>query len=400
MYPVHVMKILFRKWVGVVCASLAMLALALYLQMNGSSVVRATPGPSVPVQPVTSDVAFHHEVLARGLEHPWAMAMLPDRRILVTERPGRLRLVTREGLHPDPIAGLPDIAAIGQGGLLDVTLHPDYQRNGWIYLTYSAGSRLGAGTHLARARLQGHQLKDVQVLFRQDPLTMGGRHFGSRIVFDRAGFIYFTIGDRGDQDRAQQLDDHAGALIRLSADGRIPDDNPFVGQPGARPEIFSYGHRNPQGMTRHPVSGEIWLHEHGPQGGDEVNRIRKARNYGWPVITYGVNYGTGTRIGEGTHKPGMEQPVHYWVPSIAPSGMAFYRGNRFPDWDGDLLVGSLKFQLLARLEMEDGRIVSETRYLTRRFGRIRDVRTDAEGAVYLLTDADEGQLIRLTGLAN
>ncbi|MCB1803469.1 MAG: PQQ-dependent sugar dehydrogenase, partial [Gammaproteobacteria bacterium] len=205
---------------------------------------------------------------------------------------------------------------------------------------------------------------------------------GSRLVFDRAGFLYFTIGERGDMDRAQRLDDHAGSVIRLYDDGRIPQDNPFVDRVGARPEIFSYGHRNPQGMTLHPQTGELWLHEHGPQGGDELNLLQAGRNYGWPVITYGVNYGIGTRIGEGTHKPGMVQPSYYWVPSIAPSGMTFYDGDRFPQWRGSLFIGSLKFQLLVRLEMVDGEVVKEERLLRGQLGRIRDVRSGPEGLLY------------------
>lgn len=390
-----------RLLAALLIGMLALAGTALLLRGSGPELVaaEATAGSGV-ITPVESRLEFQYEVVAAGLQHPWGMAFLPDGRILVTERSGQLRIVTGKGLHAAPVTGLPEITATGQGGLLDIALHPDYAENGWLYFTYAAGSRWASGTHLARAKLAGQQLTDLQVLFAQNNLSMGGRHFGSRIVFDDQGFVYFTIGDRGDQDRAQDLADHAGSVIRLHDDGRVPADNPFHQQAGAQPEIFSYGHRNPQGMARHPVSGEIWLHEHGPQGGDELNHVHAGVNYGWPVITYGVNYGTGTRIGEGTHRPGMAQPAHYWVPSIAPSGMAFYQGARFPDWQGDILLGALKFQLLVHLDMDDGRVVGETRYLAGRFGRIRDVRSGPDGAIYLLTDADDGQLIRLTGFAN
>jgi glucose/arabinose dehydrogenase len=232
-------------------------------------------------------------------------------------------------------------------------------------------------------------------LFRQTPKTGGGRHFGSRLVFDREGYLYVTLGDRGDRPRAQRLNDHAGSLIRLHDDGRVPADNPFADRKGARPEIFNYGHRNMQGAALHPDTGLLWTHEHGPQGGDEVNVERPGVNYGWPVITYGVNYGIGTPIGEGTAKPGMEQPIHYWVPSIAPSGMAFYTGDRFPGWRGDLFVGALKDRTLVRLELEGERVVGEERMLRGELGRIRDVRTGPDGYLYLLTDENPGTLARL-----
>lgn len=338
---------------------------------------------------------FRVVTICEGLEHPWGLAFLPDGRMLVTERPGRLRLIEDGVLNPEPVAGLPEITASGQGGLLDIVLHPNYRENGWIYFSYVAFDTDGMGTRVARARLDGMQLRDLEVLFRLNIGSMTGFHFGSRLVFDRAGFLYFTIGDRGDKDRAQRLDDHAGSVIRLHDDGRVPADNPFVGRADARPEIYSYGHRNPQGMTLHPLTGELWLHEHGPQGGDELNLLQAGRNYGWPVITYGVNYGIGTRIGEGTHKPGMVQPIYYWVPSIAPSGMTFYDGDRFPQWRGSLFIGSLKFQLLVRLEMVDGEVVKEERLLRGQLGRIRDVRSGPEGLLYLLTDASNGRLVRL-----
>ena len=293
------------------------------------------------------------------------------------------------------IEGLPAIRASGQGGLLDVILHPDFDNNQLIYLSYVAGNRKGMGTEVVRARLDKNRLQDPQVIFRLNRKTNTSRHVGSRLAFDRQGFLYITIGDRGNRPRAQELGDHAGSVIRIYDDGRIPEDNPYINQLGRLPEIYSYGHRNPQGMAVHPATGQIWIHEHGPQGGDEVNVIEKGINYGWPVITYGVNYGIGTKIGEGSHKPGMQQPLYYWVPSIAPSGMAFYQGQPFKDWEGDLLVGSLKFQQLVHLKLNGQQIVAETRYLTGKLGRIRDVRTGPNGYIYLLTDASNGRLIRL-----
>ena len=340
--------------------------------------------------------AFRVVTMTRGLEHPWGLAFLPDGRRLVTERPGRLRLVAADGtLDPQPVTGLPTIAIHGQGGLLDVALHPGFAENGLIYLSYAARGEGGVGTEVARGRLVDHRLENVEVLFRQQPKSSGGRHFGSRLVFDRQGYLYITLGDRGEQERAQKMDDLAGKIVRLHDDGRIPADNPFVDRPGARPEIYSLGNRNVQGAALHPVTGELWAQEHGPQGGDEVNVIRAGRNYGWPVITYGVEYVVGTKIGEGTHKPGMEQPLHVWVPSIAPSGMAFYQGDRFPRWRGDLFVGALKDQMLVRLRFDGEKRVEEERLLKGVLGRIRDVRAGPDGYLYLLTDSPDGVIARL-----
>lgn len=348
-------------------------------------------------QPVQTELGrVDYEVVAQGLEHPWSLAFLPDGRFLVTERPGRLRIVEADGrLHPEPVTGLPFIEASGQGGLLDVVLHPNFENNQWIYFSFNEPGTDGMGTAVGRGRLQGGQLNETQVLFRLSPKSSRGQHFGSRLVFDRQGHLFITLGDRGDRPRAQDLSDHAGSVIRLNDDGSIPADNPFVGHTDARPEIYSYGHRNIQGATLHPVDGKLWTHEHGPQGGDEINLPEAGVNHGWPVITYGVNYGTGTRIGEGTEKPGMAQPLYYWVPSIAPSGMAFYQGDRFPAWRDDLFVGSLKFRLLVRLRIRDGQVVHEERMLQDQLGRIRDVRSGPDGLLYLLTDADDGRLVRL-----
>ena len=347
-----------------------------------------------PIQ--TEKQAIDYQVLTGGLEHPWSLAFLPDGRFLITERPGRLRMVESDGrLVPQVIDGLPEIETSGQGGLLDVVLHPDFGNNRWVYFSYNEAGRGGMGTAVARGRLEGMRLNDTEVLFRLAPKSSTSYHFGSRLVFDRQGHLFITLGDRGDRPRAQDLADHAGSVIRLNDDGSIPADNPLVGRTDARPEIYSYGHRNIQGASLHPESGRLWTHEHGPQGGDEINLPEAGMNYGWPVITYGVNYGIGTRIGEGTEKPGMAQPLYYWDPSIAPSGMAFYQGDAFPAWQGDLFVGSLKFRLLVRLRIQNGKVVHEERMLKGELGRIRDVRLGPDGLLYLLTDEDDGRLIRL-----
>jgi glucose/arabinose dehydrogenase len=339
-------------------------------------------------------------IVARGLEHPWGLAFLPDGRMLVTERPGRLRIVDPDGSISPPLSGLPEIATRGQGGLLDVALHPGFEDNGLVYLSYAAEGRSGVGTEVAKGRLEGNALVATEVIFRAMPKGSGGRHFGSRLVFHPDGSLFVTLGDRGDRPRAQRLDDHAGSVIRIDDKGNVPPNNPFVGSGGAKPEIFSYGNRNVQGAAMHPVTGELWAHEHGPQGGDELNVIRAGVNYGWPVITYGVNYVLGTSIGEGTKKEGMAQPLHYWVPSIAPSGMAFYTADRFPKWRGNLFVGALKFRQLVRLELRGERVVHEERMLQDVLGRIRDVRQGPDGNLYLLTDDPDGVIARLEPLVN
>lgn len=365
----------------------------LFLSMAALTPLAAQDRSSV----ITSEKhAFRLTTVVTGLENPWSVAFLPDGRLLITERAGRLRLVGSDfRLDPQPIGGLPESLERGQGGLLDVALHPQYAQNGWIYWAYNAPGPGGWGTAMARGKLQGHRMTSVQVLFSMHPKTRSNQHFGGRIVFDKAGMVYLTLGDRGDKDRAQRLDDHAGSVIRLHDDGRVPADNPFVNRAGALPEKWTLGNRNMQGAALHPQTGEVWTHEHGPQGGDEINVMRPGLNYGWPVITYGVNYGLGTRIGEGQAKPGMVQPLHKWVPSVAPSGMAFVSGSQFPQWQGDLLVGALRGQMLVRLVLDGEKVLREERLLQGRAGRIRDVRMGPDGLIYLLSDGPDGALMRL-----
>ena len=335
--------------------------------------------------------------VATGLDTPWSVAFMDGERMLVTERPGRLRMIERGRLLQQPVAGLPPVRAQGQGGLLDVSLHPDFARNSLIYWSYAGGDDSEAGTEVARGKLSGdasagYRLDNVEVIFRQQPKASGGVHFGSRLVWDRAGNLFVTMGERGQMQQAQNLSVHLGKIARITDRGQVPADNPFATKAGVRPEIYSYGNRNVQGAALHPVTGELWAHEHGPQGGDEVNLIRAGRNYGWPVITYGVNYGSGTKIGEGTEKAGMEQPLWKWVPSIAPSGMAFYTGERFPKWKGNLFVGALAGQLIVRLVLDGNSVVREERI--KGTGRTRDVRMGPDGLLYVLSES-EGTLLRL-----
>jgi aldose sugar dehydrogenase len=336
-------------------------------------------------------------VVAKGLEHPWGLAFLPDGRLLVSERPGRLRIVERDGQLSAPLAGLPEVAAGGQGGLLDVALHPQFTSNRLVYWSFSEPGDGGAGTAVARGRLDGQRLADVQIVFRQVPKVGGGNHFGSRLVWARDGHLFVTLGDRfSRKDDAQRLDNHMGKLVRIDADGRAPADNPFVKRDGARPEIWSYGHRNIQGAALHPDSGELWTTEHGPQGGDELNVPAAGANHGWPIITHGRNYGSGTRIGEGTERADIAAPLRTWLPtSIAPSGMAFLTSDRYPGWKGNLFLGALRGTHLVRLELDGRKVLRESQLLTDQHARIRDVRQGPDGWLYVLTDAPDGQLWRL-----
>lgn len=348
----------------------------------------------------SAEHAFRVVTVAEGLDHPWSIAFLPDGRKLVTERAGRLRIIDREGkLLPTAVQGVPEVVARGQGGLFDVLPHPRFDENQWLYLSYAEPGEGGQGTAVMRAKLVSEgataRLEQQEVIFRLQPKSGTNHHYGGRLVFDRDGLLYLTLGDRGEMERAQRLDDHAGKIIRIHDDGRVPQDNPFVNRADAKPEIYTWGNRNVQGAALHPQTGVLWTHEHGPQGGDELNIMRAGVNYGWPVITYGVNYVTGTKIGEGTHKEGMAQPIHQWTPSIAPSGMAFYTGDKFPQWRGNLFVGALRFQLLARLELDGDKVVKEERLLERKVGRIRDVRAGPDGYLYLLIDDRRGKVLRL-----
>ena len=379
------------KWPS--AATLLIAGLFLHAAAPGARAQPASP----PVRSVT---------VAQGLENPWALAFLPDGRYLVSERPGRLRVVEADGRLNPPVAGLPSVAASGQGGLLDVVLDRGFASNRTLYFCFSEPAPAGAAgnsTALARARLSEDRtrLDDLRVVFSQRPKVASSLHFGCRIVEGMKdgrpdGTLFLTLGERFQRMQdAQTLDNHHGKVVRVGKDGSVPRDNPFVGRAGALPEIFSYGHRNPQGATLGP-DGRLWMHEHGPQGGDEINRPQPGRNYGWPVVTYGENYGGG-KMGEGTAKAGMEPPLHYWVPSIAPSGMAFLTSARYgAAWQGSLFVGSLKFGTLHRLEVgQDGQVRREEKLLEGHGERIRDVRQGPDGWLYLLTDSPQGRLLRL-----
>jgi glucose/arabinose dehydrogenase len=357
------------------------------------------PGRAQAQEVTTEAGAFRLEAIADGLENPWGFAFLPEGGMLVTERPGRLRLVDGAGRLSAPIRGLPGIAARGQGGLLDVALDPAYADNRRIYLTYSEPRERGNGTAVLRAVLTrvgaGATLEDPTVIFRQMPNYSSNNHFGSRIAFAPDGAMFVTLGDRyGGMDQAQTLDNHLGKVVRITTDGAPAPGNPFLGREGALPEIWSYGHRNPQSAAINPATGELWTIEHGARGGDEVNIPRAGRNYGWPVITYGRDY-SGARIGEGTRKEGMEQPVFYWDPSIAPSGMAFYDAAAVPAWRGSLFVGALRGQMLVRLTLDGDAVTAEERMLRDLGERIRDVRHGPDGALYLATDSEQGRILRL-----
>ncbi len=310
-----------------------------------------------------AQVEFDVEVVTDKLSNPWGIERLPDGRMLVTERAGDIRIVQDGKLLADKVQGFPEVYAQGQGGLMDIKLHPDYASNGWIYFTYSSPSGGGnAHTAVLRAKLQGNQLVNQEKLFQALPQVRSGVHYGSRLVFDGNGYMYISVGERGTMQNAQDLSTHSGSIIRLHDDGRIPSDNPFVNQAGAMREIWSYGHRNPQGMAMHPVTGAIWAHEHGPKGGDELNIIQKGKNYGWPLVSYGINY-DGRPITDKQEMEGVENPVYYWDPSIAPCGMAFVTGDKYPGWKNSILIGALSFRYVARVEVKDGKFVREEKLL-------------------------------------
>jgi glucose/arabinose dehydrogenase len=346
-----------------------------------------------PTPPSTRGVVTA-ETVTGGLVNPWAIEFLPDGRALVTERPGRLRVLSPSGQLSAPVTGVPAVFAQGQGGLLDVAIDPEFAQNQRIYFSYAESGSGGAGTAVARARFTGTALEDVQVIYRQEPKLNGGGHYGSRLVFDRTGLLYVTLGDRMNwRDRAQDLSMGQGKIMRITTSGAAPADNPFPTVTNAQ-AIWSYGHRNVQSAALHPETGQLWTVEHGARGGDELNRPERGKNYGWPIITYGVDY-SGARIGEGTAKAGLEQPVYYWDPVIAPSGMAFYMANAMPGWRGSILVGSLSPGALVRLELANGRVIREQRYLGELGERIRDVAVGPDGFVYIVTDSGNGRVLRV-----
>ena len=367
----------------------------------------AGQAPALPPVVIPSPKTVHRSVLhnyriitvAEGLENPWSMAFLPNGDMLVTERPGRLRVIRKGKLLPEPVAGVPTVRRGGQGGLLDVVAHPAFATNRLVYLSYSKPSAdtLQGTTVVVRGRFENDRLTNVQEIFEGKLWSQGRGHHGSRLAFDRNGFLYITLGDRmvppaGDlaAHPAQDLSNHFGTIVRLHDDGRVPADNPFVNRSGALPEIWTYGHRNVQGFAIHPTTGEVWATEHGPQGGDELNLIEPGKNYGWPVIGFGMNYRTGAAIHTGTHREGMEQPKHLWVPSIATSGLLFYTGDKFSEWKNSLFVGGMAGEVLVRLTFDGQRVTNEER-LVQRMGRIRDVRQGPDGFIYLAIDHRGGQ---------
>jgi aldose sugar dehydrogenase len=333
------------------------------------------------------------EIILKNLQSPWALAFISESEALITLKGGELLRANLNNQKTIPVSGVPESVIRGQGGLLDIELHPQFTNNQWIYLTFTRKTIAGYTTALAKARLQSHQLTGSKVIFTAQAYASGGRHFGSRLAFDNLGYLYMSIGDRGQRDFAQDLMRHNGKIIRLLDDGKIPADNPFIGNSNALPEIYSYGHRNPQGMVFDKKNNQLWIHEHGPMGGDELNLILPGKNYGWPLVSYGREY-YGPRISEHTELPGVENPVFYWVPSIAPSGMTIYDHDRFKEWQGDILIGALKYQLITRVIMEDTKALAEQRYLEGS-ARIRDIKTGPDGAIYVLTDGANGQLWRI-----
>lgn len=349
----------------------------------------------IPARVTTEKAAITVETIASGLDHPWALAFLPDGRMLVTERSGQIRLIGADGAVSKPLGGVPQVSARNQGGLLDIVLDPNFKTNRLIYISFAEPRQGGNGTSVARARLSddASRLEQVEVIFRQEPTYSGGHHFGSRLVFDRSGMLFVTLGDRFFlRNEAQNPANHLGKIVRIRPNGGAAPGNPV--KAGTQPEIWSIGHRNVQGAALNPATGELWTAEHGARGGDEVNIPRKGRNYGWPIITYGIDY-SGLKIGEGTAKDGMEQPIYYWDPSIAPSGMAFYTGKAIAPWQENLFIGALAGSALVRLEVKGDQITHEERFLTGTGERFRDIRQGPDGFLYVLTDSAEGKLLRL-----
>ena len=360
-----------------------------------ASAVLAAPAVVRAQEIIRSAKASYRLVtLSRGLEQPWGMAFLPDGRLLITERPGRLRVFANGRLERTPIGGVPKVYGRGQAGLLDICLHPDFARNRVLYLSYISDGPGGPVTTAGRAELAGDGLRGMTPIFEALPRRSGSLNLGSRLLFDRAGLLYVTCGDRFQMNQAQDLADLAGKIVRLRDDGSVPADNPFVGRVGARPEIFTWGNRNPQGLALHPETGKVWEVEHGPRGGDELNILEAGANYGWPRVTYGVNY-DGSRITDTRSQPGMKDALRTWVPSISPCGLAFYTGDRFPGWKGSLFTGALSAEALFRIELDGERYRSEERLIEGRLPYIRDVRQGPDGFIYLVTHSDDGGLYRL-----
>ena len=370
--------------------------------LASAAVALAAPALALDETIDTEQARIRAETVVDGLEHPWALEFLPDGSALVTERPGRLRLVSPEGELSEPLAGVPEVDARDQGGLLDVALDPSFEENRLVYVSFAEPGEGGTNsTAVARGRLSndGTALENVEVIFSQQPKLPSTMHFGSRLIFDGNGHLFITLGERSKEEfrgQAQDLGSHLGKIVRVNPDGSVPEDNPFANQEGALPEIWSYGHRNIQAAAMNPETGELWEIEHGPKGGDELNIPKPGANYGWPEVSFGVNY-SGTPVGTGeSDAPGFEDPIYQWTPVIAPSGMAFYAGEAFPDWEGDLFVGGLASTALVRLELDGNSAVDEERILEKAGRRIRDVVVGPEGALFLVTDEDNGEIIRIT----
>ena len=335
---------------------------------------------------------YRVDTIATGLDNPWGLTFLPNNDLLVTERDGEIRIIRDGKLLDQKITGVPEVYSKGQGGLFEIKLHPDYASNGWLYISYAAKGKGGGNTAIMKAKLGGFNLINKSVIFQAEPFLSGGNHFGGRMEFDTDGYLYLSVGERGDRNNAQTLKNHCGKIFRLNDDGSIPSDNPFVNTSAAKAEIYTYGNRNPQGMAIHPTTGQIWTHEHGPMGGDEINIVKAGVNYGWPEATFGKNY-NGTVITDVTSKDGITDPLHYWDPSIAPCGMSFVTGTTYPGWEGNLLVGSLKFQYVARLEIDDEKILHEEK-LVEGLGRIRSITQGPDGYIYVGTEGP-GMVVRL-----
>nr|WP_297348910.1 PQQ-dependent sugar dehydrogenase [uncultured Glaciecola sp.] len=345
------------------------------------------------ISPVAMATEIKVEELASGLKNPWSIAFMKNGDALVTERAGGLRLLSKSGELSSAISGLPEASVVGQGGMLGVALHPDFEGNKWVYVCLSIANGEVRGSEVYRGKLAGNKLQNVKQIFVAKPKIDTAHHFGCRLAFDNDEKLFISLGDRTKKDDAQLTSNHFGVVVRVNDDGSVPTDNPFLD--GKAPEIFSYGHRNVQGMALHPTSGQVWTHEHGPKGGDEVNILENGDNYGWPTITYGVNY-DGSSITDVTEMDTMRQPLTYWVPSIAPSGMAFYTGEEFPEWKGNLFVGSLKFRYLNRMVMDGEKVVEQEALLSDRNERVRDVKQAPDGSIYVLTDEVNGKVLRLT----